>query len=235
MEESFKYDKRQICEIFYIYLLSKQAIFHAFLYRSPLVVFPLRLCLLFFIISSDLALNAFFYFNDNISEKYRNPKNIFEFTFTTNITLILLSTLVGFVFSTFFTKLSNSTKEIRDVFKTEEEKLKKDKKYVVTEKRKIEIQKEIENILQRYKVKIICLITLELIFMLFFWYYVVAFCHVFSSTQISWILDSLISIIFSVIIDALICFALSKLYTMAVNSEIICLYKIALFFYAFDC
>ena len=61
MEEAFKYDRRNILVIFYIYLLSKQAFFHAFLYRSPLVQFPLRFCLLLFIVSSDLALNVFFY------------------------------------------------------------------------------------------------------------------------------------------------------------------------------
>ncbi len=41
MEEAFKYDRRNYCVIFYIYFLSKQAFFHAFLYRSPLVIFPL--------------------------------------------------------------------------------------------------------------------------------------------------------------------------------------------------
>ena len=69
MLEAFKYDRRNIIVIFYIYLLSKEPFFHAFLYKSPLVLFPLRFCLLLFIISSDLAINAFFYFNDNISRK----------------------------------------------------------------------------------------------------------------------------------------------------------------------
>ena len=105
MEEAFKYDRRNILVIFYIYLLSKQAFFHAFLYRSPLVLFPLRFCLLLFIISSDLALNAFFYFNDNISRKYRYTKSIFIFAVSNNITVILLSTLVGFILLTLFTIL----------------------------------------------------------------------------------------------------------------------------------
>ena len=125
MEEAFKYDRRNLCIIFYIYLLSKQAFFHAFLYRSPLVIFPLRFCLLLFIISSDLALNALFYFNDNISRKYRYTKNIFLFSLSNNMTVILLSTFVGFFFLTLFTKLSNSTKDIRDVFKEEEKKIRK--------------------------------------------------------------------------------------------------------------
>ena len=61
-EEAIKYDMRTICVIFYIFLLSKEAAFHAFLYRSPLELFPLRFSLFLFIIASDLALNSFFFF-----------------------------------------------------------------------------------------------------------------------------------------------------------------------------
>ena len=87
---------------------------------------------------------------------------------------------MGYVFLNLFTKLSNLTKAIRDVFKNEEEKLRMDKKYVVTEERKIEIQKEINNILKKHKIKVICLISIELIFVVFFWYYVVSFLSYFS-------------------------------------------------------
>ena len=73
-QEAIKYDLRELCVIFYIFALAKQIFFHTFLFRSPLELFPLRLCLFFFIMSSDLALNALFYFNDNISKKYRNAK-----------------------------------------------------------------------------------------------------------------------------------------------------------------
>ena len=128
MEEAFKYDRRNLLVIVYIYLLSKQAFFHALLYRSPLSIFPLRFCLLLFIISSDLALNALFYFNDNISRKYRYTKSIFLFSLSNNITVILLSTLIGFFFLTLFTRLSNSTKAIRDVLKEEEKKIRKKKR-----------------------------------------------------------------------------------------------------------
>ena len=180
MEEAFKYDRRNILVIFYIYLLSKQAFFHAFLYRSPLALFSLRFCLLLFIISSDLALNAFFYFNDNISRKYKNTKNIFIFTLSNNMTVILLSTLVGFILLTLFTNLSNATKAVRDVFKNEEKKIRKNKNYKVTSQRKKEIKKNIENILEKYKCKLLIIFIIEIILMAFYWYYVVVFCHVFS-------------------------------------------------------
>jgi len=233
-EEAIKYDMRSLFRIYYIYLLAKQSIFHAFLFKSPLELFPLRLCLLIFIISSDLALNALFYFDDKISEKYRYTKGLLLFAFSNNITVILLSTAIGFILLTLFTKLSNSTNAIRKVFREEEKKLKKNKKYVVTENRKIEIFKEIELILKRYKIKVIIFIVIELILMLFFWYYVTAFCHVYPSTQKSWLWDSFLSILSRIIIDLLFCLGFAKLYRIGVESNINCLYKISIFFYSFS-
>ena len=232
-EEAIKYDLRQLCVIFYIFALSKQIIFHTFLFRSPLELFPLRLCLFIFIISCDLALNALFYFNDNISKKYRCAKNLFLFTFSDNITVIILSTFVGFILLTLLAKLSNSTTAICNVFRREEEKIKKNKKYIITEKRKKEIILEIDEILRKYKLKVIILIIIELILMIFFWYFVTAFCHVYVSTQISWLLDSFLSIISRAIIELLISLGLAKLYRIAIDSEIHCLYKIAMFLYNF--
>ena len=228
-----KYDLRSICLIYYIFLLSKQPIFHALLFKSPLEVFYLRLCLLFFIYSSDLALNAFFYLDDKISEKYHYAKSIFLFAFNNNITVIFLSILVGFIFMIFFKNLYNSTNEIKDIFRKEEQKLIKNKKYNVPEKRKKEIINEIEKILRKMKIKIIILIIIEFILILFFWYYVTAFCHVYNSTQYSWLFDSFLSIISRTVIDFLIPLLFAKLYRISVETNIYCLYKIILFFYSF--
>ena len=233
-EEALEYDRRSLCEIFFIYLLSKQIIFHTFLFKSPLELFTLRLCIFLFIFSSDLALNAFFYFNDNISKKYKYAKSLFSFTFANNITVILLSTLVGFFFLTLFIKLTSSVNTIRKIFLNEEEKMKKDKKYEVSEKRKKEIMIEIKKILRNHKIKVIVTIIIELILMIFFWYYVTIFCHIYPSTQISWLLDSLLSMLSRMIIDLLICLLLAKLYRIGVDSNFKGIYKIALFFYDFE-
>ena len=232
-EEAIQYDLRSICKIFYIYLLTKQSLFHAFLYKSPIVLFPLRFTLLIFIISSDLALNSIFYFDDKISEKYRYAKNLFLFALSNNITVVLLSTFIGFVFLTLFTKLSNSTNVLRDVFKKEEEKMKANKKYRVTDERKKEIMKEIEKILKIYKIKVFVFMFIEFMLMLFFWYYVTVFCHVYSSTQKSWLIDSFLTMLSRIIIDFLLCLAFAKLYRMAVEANVHALYKLSLFFYSF--
>ena len=230
-EEAVKYDLRQVCVIFYIFILSKQILFHTFLYKSPIELFSIRLCLFLFIFSSDLALNAFFYFDNNISKKYKANTNLFLFTFTDNLFIIFISTLCVFVFLTIIAKLNNSIYSIREVFMKEEEKLIKDKKYKVTAKRKKEILSEIDIILNKYKVKITILMIIEIIIMIFFWYYVTAFCHVYSSTQISWILDSLLSMLSRAIIEMLVSFLLAKLYRLAVGSENHCIYKFVMFLY----
>ena len=232
-QEVIKYDLREFCVLFYIFVLAKQIFFHTFLFNSPLELFSLRFCFFIFIISSDLALNALFYFNDNISKKYRYAKNLFLFTFNDNITIIILSIFVGFILLTLFSKLLNSTNEIRDVFRKEEEKLKNNKKYKVTQKRKMEIIDEIEQILKKYKTKSIIIVIIEVLIMLFYLYYVTAFCHVYRATQKSWLLDSFISIIIGSIIELLISLGLTKLYRIAIAGESNCLYKIVMFLYNF--
>ena len=233
-QQAIKYDLRQVCVIFYIFILSKQIVFHTFLYKSSIELFSLRLCLFLFIFSCDLALNAFFYFDNNISKKYKANKNLFLFTFSDNIFIIFITTLCVFILLTLIAKLSNSIYDIREVFMKEEEKLIKDKKYKVTAKRKKEILLEIDNILHKYKIKITILIIIEIIIMMFFWYYVTAFCHVYSSTQISWILDSLLSMLSRAIIEMLISFLLAKLYRLAVESENHCIYRFVMFLYNFS-
>ena len=233
-QQAVKYDLRQVCVIFYIFILSKQIVFHTFLYKSSIELFSLRLYLFLFIFSSDLALNAFFYFDNNISKKYKANKNLFLFTFSDNIFIIFITTLCVFILLTLIAKLSNSIYDIREVFMKEEEKLIKDKKYKVTAKRKKEILLEIDTILHKYKIKITILIIIEIIIMMLFWYYVTAFCHVYSSTQISWILDSLLSMLSRAIIEMLISFLLAKLYRLAVESENHCIYRFVMFLYNFS-
>ena len=169
----------------------------------------------------------------SMTEKYRYAKNIFLFALSKNITIILLSTFIGFILLTLFTKLSNSTNAIRDIFRKEEEKMKHNKKYIVNEQRKKEIQKEIGKILNNYKIKVYIFIIIEILLMLFYWYYVTIFCHVYNNTQKSWILDSFLAMLSRIIIDFLLCLGFAKLYRIAVESNIHALYKISLFFYSF--
>ena len=184
-------------------------------------------------LSCDLALNALFYFNDNISKKYHYAKNLFLFAFSNNITIIIYSTLLSYVLITLMTKLSNTSNAIRKVFRKEEEKIKHKKGYKIKDETKKEIYSEILNIFKKYKIKLIILFTIEIILILFFWYFVTAFCHVYSSTQTSWLLDSFLSILSRFIMELIFAFLYGKLYQISVASNFETLYKIVLFLYDF--
>ena len=82
-------------------------------------------------LSCDLALNALFYFNDNISKKYHYAKNLFLLAFSSNITIIIYSTLVSYFLITLLNKLSNSSNAIRNDFTSVEQKIKFNKKFKI--------------------------------------------------------------------------------------------------------
>ena len=232
-EEALKHERRPFSKIFYIFLLSKQVIVHTFFYKSPLELISIRILVLIFILSSDLAFNAVFYFNSFISKKYRYTKGLFFFTFTNNIIIIFLSTFMGFIILILVTKLSNSTFEIREIFRKEEEKIKGDKTYKVNEERKSEIKKDVEEILKKLKNKNIILFIVEFIIILFYWYFTTAFCHVYSNTQVSWILDSFLTIIIDFIVKCCICLLFAELYKISIDSNTRSIYKFIMFNYNF--
>ena len=233
-EEAIKYDRRNIFRVAYIYLLSKQIIFRTFLQRSPLELYPIRFILFIFMFSCDLALNALFYFNDNISKKYHYAKNLFLLAFSSNITIIIYSTLVSYFLMILLNKLSHSSNAIRNIFREEEAKIKKNKKYKYNDSIKKKLYSKIENILKKLKIKVAILLMIQTILILFFWFFVTAFCHVYSSTQASWILDSFLSILSRLIIELIFAFLYGKLYQVSVASNFETLYKIVMFFYDFS-
>ena len=67
--------------------------------------------------------------------------------------------------------------------------------------------------------------------MLFFTYYITAFCAVYKETQSSWISDSIVSFIMSNFMDTLLAFWIALLYTVSTTSKIEFLFKISLFIY----
>ena len=82
------------------------------------------------------------------------------------------------------------------------------------------------------KIKIILFIVLELLFMLFFFYYTTVFCHVYESTQISWIIDSATSLGMSIISLIGISIISCLLYKLSINFKIKVLYRIIMFSYS---
>ena len=179
-----------------------------------------------------LSLNAFFYLSNNISDVY-HYKGAYKLLFTimNNIIISLLSTIISFILLFIFQSLIKSSEKIKDLFKRQEELLKKDKEYKVSDNKKLEIHKNIDKILKCLKIKIIIFIILECIISLFFYYYIIAFCHIYKSTQISWLLDSVSSYVLSLFITLFISFLFSIIYKLSLKYKIEIIYKILIILY----
>jgi len=95
----------------------------------------------------------------------------------------------------------------------------------------MKIQEQIDKILKCLKIKIICFIVIEFLFMMFFFYYIIAFCHVYKSTQISWFLDSISSYAISFVISLSLSFIISIFYKLSIHNKNKLLYRLSTLFY----
>ena len=106
-DEAIKYDKRSFLRIFFIYLISKDNILNIIFLNPTLELKPLRLCIFILSYSCDLALNAFFYLSDNISDRcqYTGPNRTL-FCLINNIIISFISTVVSYILLYFFQTLT---------------------------------------------------------------------------------------------------------------------------------
>ena len=231
-DTALKYEKRSIGRIYYICLLSKTNILNTFYFKSNLETQAIRLTLFIFNYSCDCCLNALFYLNQKISDKYHYEGNsLYTFTLINNSTITIFSTFLGFLLVLLLGLLTNSKDEIKDIFKKEEKKLRKNKRYKVNKTRKKIINNRLISIFKILKIKIGFYILIESLFMLFFFYYITAFCGVYQNTQISWVLDCIASCFISFIYEILYSFVISILYITSLKFKLRSLYNISLFFY----
>lgn len=231
--EAIEYEDRKFFRIFYIYLIKKEKILNIICLKPPLELQPLRAILFLFNYSCSIFLNSFFYFSEKISFKYRyNGEYKMLLVLINNLTVSLSSTIVSIILIVFFKFLTHSSHKITKLFLDEEKMLKNDKKYRVKRKKKLLIKYTIEKILKYLEIKIIIFIVVEFLFILFFFYYVTAFCHVYKKTQVEWLLNSFSSFVISSLIALSLSFVLSIIYRISTKNKYKFLYNICIFFYS---
>ena len=228
-DTAVKYDDRTFWRILFIVMLSKDNILNTFLLRSPLESQPLRICLLFFAYTSDLALNTLFYFSDNISDKYHyTGNNLFWYTLFNNILISVISTVLSLILGGILEMMTNSKSAIENEFKKEEQKMRENEKYCVSIERKKEILEKVNKSLKCLKIKMIIFIVLNFIILLFFFYFGSSFCEVYQNTQTSWISDAIVSIIISFPIEIGISLVITIIYKLSLKYKWELFYKISM-------
>ena len=229
-KEAIKHDMRSFWRILYISLLYNENIMNAFILKSPLEIRTLRICLTIFIYSCNLALNTLFYSTGKISDKHNyDGDNLVLYTFINNITIIVFSTLLSFLLTLLFKILINSRYDIENIFRQEEKKMRKSRKYFVDDTNKERIKEKIVKIIHKLSIKNIIFIIIELLLMLFFFYFVTAFCEVYSYTQLSWLQDSFISFLLSFLLEFCESLYIASFYKSAISYKLECMFNIVLF------
>ena len=232
-ETAIIYDKRSFFRIYFICLLSKENILNTFFFKSPLEVTSIRLCLFIFNYSCDFALNAFFYLNQKISDRYHySGENLFIYSIVNNLTISITSTLCGFILFNLLSVLTNSKDQIVSIFRREEGKMRNDKNFKISSHTKIRIIKELNKIIHKLSLKIKAFIMIESTLLLFFCYYMVAFCSVYKKTQFSWLADCGVSFLATIPFEFATSFLIAAFYKLALNYKLKFIYSISMFFYS---
>ena len=229
---AIKYDKRNFWRILLICIITKENILNILFFKTPLDIKSLRICLFIFSYSSDLAFNTIFYSNENISDKYHYKGNhLILFTIINNFVQSLISSFVSIAIVNIFQYLIDSRDKFENIFRTEERKMRTNKKYKVSKSTKLKIKEQIKKISFKLKCKIIIYMIIEFILLLFFYYFVTAFCEVYNKTQLSWLLDFIISFFISIAIEIFMSLTIAIFYKLSLKYKLRIIYKIVVFFY----
>ena len=190
------------------------------------------MCLFLFTYSCDLAFNTIFFTNENISDKYHyHGNNLFLFSMVNNLLQSIISFLVCLILVNIFQHMIDSRGNFEDIFRKEEKKMRKNKNYKVQKKTKYKIIEKIKKKSSKLKCCIRIFIIIEFIIMIFFYYFVTAFCEVYNKTQNSWLYDFFISFLISFSFDIICSFIIATFYILSIRYKIKFLYNITLFFY----
>lgn len=231
-EEAIKYEDRSFWRIFFIYLIAKENSLNLIFLKLPLELQPLRICIFILNYACDFSLNALFYLNDNISDRYHYKGHYkILFSLINNLAISIASSIATFVIIQAFQSLTHSSDKIETLFREEENLLKADKNYKVSDTTKMKIQNEIFKIIKCLKIKIIFFLIFEFSFLIFFFYYVTIFCQIYQNTQLSWLLDSILSYVLSISFTLVLSFLCSIFYKIALNNNRRILYRILIFIY----
>ena len=122
-----------------------------------------------------------FFFTDETMNKIYKDNGYFDFIF--QIPQILFSSIASSIVNIILKKLSLS----QDTFLDLKKEISK-KKYNLNQ-----IQKNINKIENKMKIKLIIFFVISLVLMIFFWYFISCFCAVYKNTQVILITDTLVS------------------------------------------
>ena len=199
-EYALKIDKRIRQNIYFSLLKEKNKIISIFLNDEDYNISSVKLSLFLFNFNLSLTINALFYNDAAISEinQSQNSSDI-----SSQIARIALSTLISIAIGFIVEKLALTYKDIIKLKYFKDIKL---------------AENNVPILIKKLKVKYVLYYLITIFFNFLFFYYITAFCAIYSIIQINMITDSIISfiialsysIIFSILTSVIRVFSLQK-------------------------
>ena len=188
-EEALKKDKRNYIQLYNQLIQNKHIVICIFLEKNILFK-PIRLSVFILGAMTDFFFNAFFYTDEYISRAYKLNSDL---SFWAELPKSIISYLLTALFLYLLEYLSSSKIKL---------KAKKGKK-------KILFFRECNALLKLLKFKLGFYFTINFIFILFYWYYISAFCGVYQNSQMSWIKSTMISFGISILTPFAYCIVIA--------------------------
>ena len=184
-KEALKMDKRTFLQIYFNMIKKKHLILNAFFSPNDFNINYFKFSKIIFLFATNFAMNVLFFFDESIHKIYINSG---IFNLLQQLPQIIYSTIVLVFFEfiiSFLTLSEGELHEIKNNIKNQKE----------------DYLDEIAKTLDCFKVKFIIFFVFSFAMLIFYWYFISAFCAVYENTQIIFIEDSFT------------CFACSLLYS----------------------
>ena len=186
-QSALLYDKRNIFYAYWEELKDKQ-IFLCLFFNKDLMLKQLKITSFLIGTATDFFFNAFFYTDKYISKNYNDG----ALEYVTTLPKTILSSILTQLFCCFLDYLISSKMILLFLKK----KQKKNNIYY----------RQCNNLINMCICKIRVFIIVTSFSLIFFWYYITAFCAVYQNSQINWIKDTLNSFWISLLTPLALCF-----------------------------
>ena len=180
-EEAIKYDKRTFIQYYFSILKYKHPIFFTFFSKNDYNILNIKLTLFLFSFSLYFSANALFFTDDTMHKIFETQGNIVLFFHKLNI---IYSSLISTLITLLIKLLALSSKDILKIKKI------KNRNLALTNSVKL-----IKTLNCRFSIYYI----ISFIFLIFFWYFISAFCAVYKNTQILLLRNTLFSYLISLL------------------------------------
>ena len=200
-------DKRSFCQLYLSLLKMNHILIFSFNPQKDYNPYIIKICLFFFVFAIYMFVNTLF-FNDSMLHKIYEDKGNFNFSFA--ITRIIYSIIICSIINVIINKLYLTQQNILEI--------KNENNIIIFNFRLI-------NIIKCLTIKLLLFFIINLICLIFFWFYLSCFCFIYQNTQTYLFIVILISYSISLIYPFFIYFISCIFRFSALKSSGMCLYK----------